>query len=88
MHFIDILTLSLSILGVHDLILYLRFLLPHNVIPRVAAPLNEVQQLLNRAQSIGAIPYANEYAATLERYEFSSLFAAVRPLTGQIQLRD
>jgi len=70
MHFIDTLTLGLSILGVYDLILYLRFLLPRNVIPRVAAPLSEVQQVLNRAQSIGAIPHDSEYATTLAMYEF------------------
>jgi len=69
MHFIDILTLCLSILGVHDLILYLSFLLPYNIIPRVTAPLNDAQQLFHRAQSIGTIPCASEYAATLESFE-------------------
>jgi len=88
MHFIDILTLSLSILGVYDLILYLPFLLPRNVIPRVAAPLKEVQQVLHRARSIGAIPYDSEYVATLTMYDFSSLFTIVRPLTDRIQLRE
>jgi len=69
MHFIDILTLSLSILGVYDLILYLRFLLPRNAIPCVATPLREVQQILHHAQSIGAIPRASEYAAALTIFE-------------------
>jgi len=88
MHFIDILTLSLSILGAYDLILYLLFLLPRNVIPRVAAPLKELQQVLNRAQSIGAIPHDSEYVATLAMYDFSSLFTTVRPLTDRVQLRE
>jgi len=44
-------------------------LLPRNLIPRVAAPLREAQQVLNRAQSIGAIPCASEYAATLALFE-------------------
>jgi len=69
MRFIDIFTLSLSILGVHDLILYLRFLLPRNLIPRVAAPLTEAQHVLHRAQSTGAIPHASEYVATLATLE-------------------
>ncbi|KAH9959619.1 hypothetical protein BC827DRAFT_1212625 [Russula dissimulans] len=69
MHFIDIFTLSLSILGVHDLILYLRFLLPRNLIHRVAGPLTEAQQVLHHAQSIGAIPHASKYVATLATFE-------------------
>jgi len=69
MHFIDIFTLTLSILGVHDLIFYLRFLLPRNVIHRVAEHLKEAQQALHRAQSIGAILHASEYGATLAIFE-------------------
>jgi len=64
-----ILVRPLSILGVYDLILYLRFLLPRNVTPHVAAPLGEAQQVLNRAQSIGAVPHASEYATTLAAFE-------------------
>ena len=69
MRFIDILSLCLSILGIYGLLLYLRFLLPRHVIPRVALVLTEASQLLDRAEAIGAVPRANEYRASLAMYE-------------------
>ena len=69
MRFIDIISLCLSILGIYGLLLYLRFLLPRHVIPRVASALTEAIQLLDRAEAIGAVPRASEYRASLAMYE-------------------
>ncbi|KAI9512035.1 hypothetical protein F5148DRAFT_123125 [Russula earlei] len=69
MHFIDVLTLCLSFLGVYGLVLYLRFLLPRNVVPCVAAALSEAQQLLDRAEYMGAIPRLSEYRSALADHE-------------------
>ena len=46
MHFTDILSLCVSILGLYGLVYYLRFLIPRNVLPRVSAVLSEVEHLL------------------------------------------
>ena len=69
MDFLGILSLCLSILGIYGLVLYLRFLLPRNVVPYVAARLSEALEILDRAESIGAIPQASEYRTTLAMYE-------------------
>ena len=69
MDFLGVLSLCLSILGIYGLVLYLRFLLPRNVVPHVAARLSEALEILDRAESIGAIPQASEYRTTLAMYE-------------------
>ena len=65
MRFIDVLGLCLSILGIYGLILYLRYLLPHYVVPLLSALLNETQQLLDRAEALNAIPLESEYRTKL-----------------------
>ena len=65
MHFIDILSFCLSILGLYGLIYSLRFLIPRNVLPRVSAVLADAERLLDRAESTGVIPHPNDYRSTL-----------------------
>jgi hypothetical protein len=55
MAFIDILGFCLSLVGINGLILYIRYLLPRNAIPLISTLLNETQQLLDRAEEIGAV---------------------------------
>ncbi|KAI0001509.1 hypothetical protein BJV74DRAFT_794132 [Russula compacta] len=81
MRFIDILSLCLSILGIYGLLLYLRFLLPRHVIPRVASALIEAMQLLDRAEAIGAISRTSEYRASLAMYEARHACATTLRLT-------
>ncbi|KAH9983548.1 hypothetical protein BJV74DRAFT_615247 [Russula compacta] len=69
MDFLSVFSLCLSILGVYGLVLYLRFLLPCNVVPCVAENLSEALQILDHAESIGAIPRASEYRTTLVIFE-------------------
>ena len=56
---------ALSLLGVYSFFTYLPFLLPRNNIPGVAAALNETQRLLDRAETLRAIPDATEYRTSL-----------------------
>ena len=67
--FIDVLSLCLSFLGVYDLLLYVRYLLPRNVAPLLSAVLDEAQKLLGRAEEIGAVPPRSGYKYRLDRYE-------------------
>ncbi|KAI9448654.1 hypothetical protein F5148DRAFT_1250879, partial [Russula earlei] len=67
MRFIDILSLCLSLLGTYSLLLYLRFLLPRNITPSLSSLANETQQLLHRAEGIGAIPQGSVYRNHLDR---------------------
>jgi len=69
MRCIDIITLSLSVLGIYDLILSLRLLLPRHAIPCAAAVLGEAQRLLDYAETVCAIPHGSEYRATLVNFE-------------------
>ncbi|KAH9983547.1 hypothetical protein BJV74DRAFT_615233 [Russula compacta] len=69
MDLLDAFSLCLSILGIYGLMLYPRFLLPRNIVPYVAERLSEALQILDRAQSIGAIPQASEYRTTLAIFE-------------------
>ena len=68
MHFIDILNLSLSSLGIYGLIFSLRYLIPCYIIPCLSVDLNETQQLLNHAETIHAIPPESEYKTNLDLY--------------------
>jgi hypothetical protein len=67
MHFIDILSFCLSLLGVYGLILYFRYLFPCYVIPPLSALLNETKQLLERAEEIGAVPPQSECRIHFDR---------------------
>ena len=69
MHLIDILSFSLSLLGIYGPILLTRYLLPRNVTPILSTLLDQTQQLLGRAEQIGAIPPQSEYKFRLDRYE-------------------
>jgi len=66
MHALDVLSLSLSLLGIHGLILNIRYLLPRNVAPIVSVILDETRQLLGCAEEIGAVPPQNEYKRRLD----------------------
>ncbi|KAI9510489.1 hypothetical protein F5148DRAFT_1178845, partial [Russula earlei] len=67
MRFIDILSLCLSLLGTYGLMRYLRFLLPRNITPSLSVLANETQQLLHRAEGVGAIPQGSKYRSHLDR---------------------
>ena len=72
MHVIDILTSSfcLSLLGIYGLILLVHHLLPRKVAPLLSTLLDETQELLGRAEEIGAVPLQSEYKKVrLDRYE-------------------
>jgi hypothetical protein len=62
----DLVTSGLALLCFYTFISYIRFLLPRNIVPCVARALNETQQLLHRAEAIGAIPDGEEMRTCLE----------------------
>ena len=62
---IGVMASGLALLGFLSLTHSMRFLLPHNVLPHVAALLSETQHLLSRADEIGAIPHAEELRTCL-----------------------
>ena len=68
MHFIDILSLTLSFLGIYGLVISLRYLIPCYTIPFLSAHLDSTQQLLNHAEAINAIPPESEYRTHLDLY--------------------
>ncbi|KAF8479561.1 hypothetical protein DFH94DRAFT_744429 [Russula ochroleuca] len=76
MHFIDILSLSLSFLGIYGLFLSLRYLIPCYIIPFISANLSSTQTLLNHAEAINAIPPESEYRTHLD--VLANRFAAMR----------
>ena len=63
---IDILSFSLSVLGVYGLVLKFRYLLPRNAILLLSVLLNETQQLLDHAEEIGAVPLQRECRAHID----------------------
>ena len=67
MHVIDILSFSLSLLGIYGPILLVLYLLPCSVSPRVSTLLDGTQQLLRRAEEIGAVPLRSEFKHQLDR---------------------
>ena len=67
MHVIDILSFSLSLLGIYGPVLLILYLLPRHVAPRLSAALDETYQLLRRAEEIGAVPLQSEYKCQLDR---------------------
>ena len=78
MHFIDILNLSLSSLGIYDFIFSLRYLIPCYIIPCLSADLNKTLQLLNHAEAIHAIPPESEYKTNLDLYQVRIFILIVR----------
>ena len=68
MSFIDTLNFGLSLFGFYSLVLYLCYLLPCYKIPPLSTSLNDTQQLLGRAEAIGAISQDSEYSAHLYLY--------------------
>ena len=69
MRLIDILSFSLSLLGIYGPILLTHYLLPRNVTPILSTLLDQTQQLLSLAEQIGAVPSQSEYKFRLDRYE-------------------
>ena len=65
MHFINILSLTLSFLGIYNLVISLRYLIPCYIIPFLSVHLDSTQQLLNHAKAINAIPPESEYRTHL-----------------------
>ncbi|KAH9034523.1 hypothetical protein EDB84DRAFT_1561394 [Lactarius hengduanensis] len=67
MGLVDTLGFCISVFG---LVIYLRFLLPHNTIPTISSMLADAEQSLALAITIGAIPEMSDYKvglAVLER---------------------
>jgi hypothetical protein len=83
MQFTDILSFCFSILGLYGLVYYLRFLIPHNVLPYVSAALTEAEHLLDRAESTGVISQPNDYRSALTLYEAVVPLPTDRHLTNQ-----
>ena len=67
MHIIDILSFCLSLLGIYGTILFILYLLPRNVAPRLSTLLEETQRLLRRAEEVGAAPPQSEHKHHLDR---------------------
>ncbi len=66
MHVLDVLSLSLSLLGINGLILNIRYLLPRNIAPIISVILDETHQLLGCAEEIGAVPPQSKYKRRLD----------------------
>ena len=69
MWLIEIVNSCRALIAIIGFTLYLRFLLPRNVVPHVSAVLRETLALLDRAEAIGAIPLASEIRRALAGYE-------------------
>jgi len=67
MHVIDVLSFSLSLLGIYGPILLILYLLPRNLAPRLSTLLGETQQLLRRAEEVGAVLSQSECKHHLDR---------------------
>ena len=74
---IDLLGFGLSTLGVYGLILYLRYLFPHYVVPLLSALLGETQQLLHHAEALSAIPLEGKYKIQLDLCDSPLYFVIV-----------
>ena len=66
MNGLDILSFVLSVLGIYGIVLYIRYLLPRNVTPFLSTILDETQQVLDRAEEIGAVLPQSEYKRSLD----------------------
>jgi hypothetical protein len=67
--FIEIVSSCRALLSIFASVLFLRFLLPRNLIPYVHAELSEALLLLDRAEVTGAIALESEERIALARYE-------------------
>ncbi|KAI9441610.1 hypothetical protein H4582DRAFT_2055471 [Lactarius indigo] len=76
MNFIEWLGFCLSVFGIYGLVIYLRFLFPCYIIPNVFSILNNAEQSLAHAVSIGALPEMSDYRVDLEI--LASRFARMR----------
>ncbi|KAH9068028.1 hypothetical protein EDB83DRAFT_2519147 [Lactarius deliciosus] len=77
MGLVDTLGFCISVFG---LVIYLRFLLPHNIIPTISSMLTDAEQSLALAITIGAIPEMSDYKvglAVLERQLRSSVLRVI-----------
>ena len=83
MQFTDILSFCFSILGLYGLVYYLRFLIPHNVLPYVSSVLTDAERLLGRAESTGVIPRPNDYRSALTLYKAVMLLSTDGHLTDR-----
>jgi len=63
---VNVLNLCFSLLRIRSIVLFSRSLLPRYIISSLFALLNETQQLLERAEAIGAIPPESDYRALLD----------------------
>ena len=68
MGFFDIFGFCVSVLGMYGIVIYLRGLLPRNIIPNVSAILHDAQDTLTHAVAAGAIPDISDSGTDLERY--------------------
>lgn len=57
----------------YGVVVYLRSLLPSQIIPQVSAKLDDAQDTLTRAVKAGAIPHISKYGEDLERYRIHPL---------------
>ena len=67
MYVIDVVSFCLSLLGIYSPILFVLYLLPRNITPRVSILLYESYQLLRRAEEIGAVLPQSEHKRQLDR---------------------
>ncbi|KAH9060669.1 hypothetical protein EDB87DRAFT_1576804 [Lactarius vividus] len=62
MGLVDTLGFCISVFG---LVIYLRFLLPHNIIPTISSMLTDAERSLALAITIGAVPEMSDYKVGL-----------------------
>ncbi|KAH8988978.1 hypothetical protein EDB86DRAFT_3245339 [Lactarius hatsudake] len=77
MGLIDTLGFCISVFG---LVIYLRCLLPHNIIPTISSMLTDAEQSLALATTIGAVPEMSDYKTWLavrRAYELYSLASQI-----------
>ena len=68
MGFIEISGLCIAFLAVYGIVIYLRCLLPRDIIENVDRLLKDTKQCLTSAETTGAIPTVSQYSARLETY--------------------
>lgn len=68
MDFFHIFGFCVSVLQMYGVVVYLRSLLPSQIIPHVSAKLDDAQDTLTRAVKAGAIHRISKYGEDLERY--------------------
>jgi hypothetical protein len=66
---LDVLSLTLSFLGIYGLIFPIRYLIPCFFIPCLLAHSNATRNLLDQAEAIDAIPPESQYRKQLDMYD-------------------